>query len=230
MSNTRPNRNSAVDVTATRPFRLVIPPVYRYMQKEFASALMERGELRLSCIKTFQAHKDEARGDILEGSAHLLTRSGNWTFMSSVSVGDSSYIICGSHILSQDIQKQFSGADAVIEIFDPANFALAVSNQLAGFINGVSSHCIYTDRQTIERAIDEDVLAKVIKDDGTSIAINDMMAAGNAIAQEDANFIKDRKFSPQAEYRFVWNVDREVTEHIDIKIPGISFCCREVNL
>ena len=46
-----------------RPWKAILPPVYRYLPMRFVDAFFETGSLRLSSFKQFAMHVDEARLD-----------------------------------------------------------------------------------------------------------------------------------------------------------------------
>jgi hypothetical protein len=222
-----PNVASVDYLPNNHPWRVLLPPVYRYLPQQFVDHFFDTGELRLSTITQFRSHTDEARLDHREGSAVVRGIGEGREFWAVLGHSISSYILCGSFILSRQIMERFEGAQAAIEIFNVPDFALEVGRQLVGFQNGVSGYCIYGDGASLTRALRGDPFP--LPEDGSDIPFERLwQAVGNATQNEEM-FIKHRDYSYQAEYRMIWNVDVPPNDPIVVKAPKARDFCRPIS-
>jgi hypothetical protein len=216
------------DFHANRPWRVLLPPVYRYLPKEYVDRFFDTGELRLSSVALFKQHKDEARADSDEGGALIAGLGGGKHLLASVSTGQQSYILCGSHILSATIMNSFPGCDAAIEIASVPDFGQEIARQLAGFMSGISGYCIYANNRILVRHLDH-VPFPLPPGEGEDVPVEMIAGALNAIGQGEELFLKHSKFSSQAEYRLIWNIDKPSQDHIFVVAPQARAFCRRVS-
>jgi hypothetical protein len=218
---------ASIDYQANRPWRMLLPPVYRYLPGEFVGRFFDKGELRLSSFAQFAKHTDEARGDANEGQSMVSSQGGGRQFTAFVSTGHQSCVLCGSFILSKSIMERFSGCNAAIEITNVPDFALAVARQLAGFTNGVSGYCIYAANRILVRHVDTDPFP-LPADPKEGISMDRMFAATAAASQLEDMFLKSSNYSYQAEYRLIWNMDKPLPDNIIISAPDARQFCRRI--
>jgi hypothetical protein len=219
---------ASIDYQANRPWRVLLPPVYRYLPNEFVSSFFDKGELRLSSFAQFAKHTDEARGDTQEGQSMVSAQGGGRQFVSFVSTGHQSYVLCGSFILSKPIMERFSDCDAVIEITNVPEFALAVARQLAGFTSGVSGYCIYAANRVLVRHVGADPFP-LPTDPKEGIPMDRLFAATAAASQHEDMFLKSSDYAYQAEYRLIWNIDKPTQDNVIITAPDARQFCRRVS-
>lgn len=211
---------------ANRPWRMKIPPVYRFLPEEFVDRFFDSGELRLSSFSKFTKHTDEARLDIDEGRAYVVASSPDRTFGALIDGGRNSYVLCGSTTLSRELVNTFVGTNAAIEITQIGDFGLAVARQLSGFVSGVSGHCIYAGR-ILNRHVRADPVP-LPKGQSRDIPIESLFEAVGAASLEDDMFLKDIKYAGQGEYRLIWNLDKPSDDTITIFAPDAIQFCRKV--
>lgn len=208
------------------PWRVLLPPVYRYLPEQFAAAFFENGELMLSSFVRFRRHVDEARGDSQEG--RLITRAigGDKELWAVSAAGQDALVVCGSLSLDRQIMEKFEGCNACIEITNVPSFGLEVARQLPGFRAGLSGHCIYGTRM-LERHVEGDPFP-LPEGPEKVIPLEQLFERLAAVHHGEEYLIKERGFAYQAEYRLLWFVDPLPTENIIIKVPNARAFCRAV--
>lgn len=209
----------------SQPWRVLLPPVYRYLPQDYVSSFFENGELMLASVKQFHKHQDEARGDLDEGKAILRLRGPSKEFWALTASGQNSYILSTSLRLDSETMGKFEGCDAAFEIFDVPNFALEVARQLAGFRNGTSGHCIYRGYAISRRTAEDAVLGD---GSGQEITFEDMVRLVGDAAGAEHLLLKAPRFAYQEEYRLIWNTDAEVGSNIIVKAPFARQYCRRL--
>jgi hypothetical protein len=219
---------ASINFNANRPWRILLPPVYRYLPGKYVDAFFETGQLMLSSFSRFKRHEDEARGDKDEGRSMVLSQGAGRQFGAFVVGGQDAYVLCGSFILSKAIIEKFDGCDAAIEITDVPQFALAVARQLPGFISGLSGYCIYADSRILARQVDRDPFP-LPQDPNEQIPIGRILEATHDAALEEDLFLKQQQYSYQAEYRMIWNMDKEPLPFCIINSMEATQFCRRVS-
>ena len=58
-----------------KPSQVLLPNVYRYLDKKFVDLFFEDGIIRLGSFSRFQKYPDEVRGDISEGKGAIQSKS-----------------------------------------------------------------------------------------------------------------------------------------------------------
>ena len=218
---------ASIDYQTNRPWRVLLPPVFRYLPRMYVERFFESGELRLSSFSQFSKHKDEARGDREEGNSLVSSKGGGRQFLAAVGGGHKSYVLCGSFTLSGAIMSKFSGCDAAFEITDVPNFAFAVARQLAGFTSGISGYCIYADSRMLIRNIDNDPFP-LPANPGEGIPMETIFQATAAAGQGEDLFLKQSKYAYQAEYRLIWHLDKPPHDSLIVVAPDARQFCRQV--
>jgi hypothetical protein len=156
------------------------------------------------------------------------SQGGGRSFGAFVLSGHQSYVLCGSFVLSNSIMQRFSDCDAVIEITNVPEFALAVARQLAGFTSGVSGYCIYAANRILVRHVDAD-LFPLPADPKEGILMDRMFAATAAASQNEDMFLKSSVYAYQAEYRLIWNMDKPPQDAVIITSVDARKFCRRVS-
>ena len=216
-----------IPMTFTRPWRVLLPTVYRYLDAKYVEAFFADGELRLSSVSNCRKHPDEVRGDLSEGSSMVGMEGGGRSFGAWITSGQNEYILCGAMVLSKELLSEFSGADAAIQIDDVVEFARCVADQLAGSTGGMSGACSYVDTKYLIKSVSGDPFP--LPKDGGTIPVEDVLMATQRANLGEDRFLKHRRFVGQAEYRFVWSVDHPAADYITIKAPEARRFCRALS-
>lgn len=205
----------------------MLPPVYRYLPMRFVNAFFEAGSLRLSSFKQFRKHTDEARLDANEGQSMVSMQGAGRQFSAMISGGHNAFVLCGSTTLSSELMEKFEGTEGAIEITNVPEFALALSRQLAGFVSGISGHCIYAGR-ILERHVAHDPFP-LANDPNEQISMERVFTAAAQAGQDEDMLLKEKRYAYQAEYRLIWTIDKEIPDFIDINSLEARQFCRKVS-
>ena len=201
------------------------------MKKSYVDDFFATGKLRLGSFDQFSKHTDEARLDGQEGRgmvAHQHHEGVGQHIAGYMIYGESSYVFCGSSVLSDSIAAEF-GADSGFRINDTVAFADVIAHRISGFRGGCEGPCIYMPRRIVVRNVGH-VEDSAIHDDSEpdKVSLDKMMGFLSSMAGDDPLFLKDSKYSYQCEYRFVWHThDSKVRGFADIEVPEArQFCTR----
>ena len=140
-------------VPFSKPWKVLQPTVFRYMDRRWIDAFFETGALRLSSLARFQRHVDEQRQDQNEGvqSYEYYTPSEPPLFLSTwIHYGMNAYVLCGSMSESGSLATAF-GADDYLAIQETMEFANAIAAHIPGFIGGTEGPCLYLNRRLLKR-------------------------------------------------------------------------------
>lgn len=197
------------------------PPLYRYLPLKYVDAFFADGSLRLSSFATFHKHADEERRDEKEGISllvHSNQEGSGQTLTGWGEHGRNAYVLCGALRQDDGLMNDFQ-CDSYIQINDTAGFAQLVANQIAGFAGVLAGPCRYAQMRIIERdlgPIDPD-----------SLSIEEIYRLANDQQKLEALFLKEQRYSHQAEYRILWLTSGTTEPFLDIKVPdAISLCSR----
>jgi len=118
--------------------------------------------------------------------------------------------------------------NSYFRITDTTKFGIAVARHIPGLVAGFEGPCLYQDKKIVEQDlgyINLDDFRNERTEGKISIpALNDFL---NSRMQHYPMFLKDKSFSHQVEYRYVWIVRKKESDFIDIKVPeAIQFCER----
>lgn len=217
-----------ITIQVTKPWHIVTPVLFRYLDQKFINEFFESGRLRLSSFRAFSEYKDEQRFDPNEGQ-NILNGTGNGiAFRAKVHHGISSLIFCTSTIEDDQLMKDFN-TDGYFKIKDSTNFGISISNKIPGFLSGLEGPCIYASERIINRKIDlknQDIIKlKELKEKKGPEYKEEILKLINKIGETDVYFIKLNKYSGQNEYRFIWNVQSFNEDAMFIECPeAIQFC------
>jgi hypothetical protein len=206
-----------------RPWSVIQPRVYRFLEAEYVDAFFENGSLMLSSFSRFASHADEQRGDAMEGKGVRVVTGKDCTLVMASGRGDDCYILCGATTNTAGVRSCFPYANAAFVIDNPLEFANMVSSCIPRFKGGVSGHCIYQDDPTIRRH-DEDLTLEEIQPKTLDDLPRVMERAGGI----EELFIKRSKFASQAEYRFAWASAGPIEDKIVVTCPEARQYCRRI--
>lgn len=137
--------------------------------------------------------------------------------------GQEAYILCASTI---ETALPINGSMSAFRILDTLGFANAISAHIPGFLGGTEGLCSYrdntilrkTDPQPFEPPPDGADMEKWFEEHERRIGKHSV----------DAFFVKESRFSHEAEYRFIWFASGPHRNHIDIKCPAARQFCERV--
>ena len=214
------------------PWAILRPTMFRLMEKQYVDDFFEHGKLRLSSFEKFSQHNDEQRQDPSEGKSVNSAFDGSMTVVTGTGVGGSSYILCGASNLSGEVSTAFPDCDAAIQINNPTEFAAAISFALPNFRDGMEGACIYREKRLIERKYTDGRQNRIFEQnklEGGGVdmkVLQEMQAETGGIEQF---FLKADKYSPQSEYRLVWNCTKS-DDVVDLVVPAAKQFCTRLNL
>ena len=228
---------NSLDLTINKPLSLKFPAVYRYLDKEWIDLFFETGKLRISSFRRFREFPDEIRGDKGEGSGAISASGPDTKFNFNLmgNLGRDGYMMSSSLRDSPDLEKQFKTNSRFL-IADPLNFAVAISNALAGCNHVFLGFCNYQKHRVVEKVIEgfsaKDFTNKegnfIIGGPGMNKRMNEMVGSGI-----DLMYLKTEKYIDQVEFRFVWSLNEQffkTEEFLDIEAKeAIQFCKRIPN-
>lgn len=213
-----------LNLARKRPWTIVIPKVYRYMDQKYIDEFFETGILRLSTFHTFAQHKDEQRHDPKEGFNILFGLGDNSTIVAVTRHGSNSLIFCTSTIEDDQLMQSFN-TNGYFKINKSIDFAVAIAEKIPGCKGGLQGPCIYADRRSIERRFSEpDEIVARLQEEGKKPELQETLATASRIGGSDTFFTKLKKFKSQIEYRFIWHVP-EAKDPVFVECPeALEFC------
>ena len=118
--------------------------------------------------------------------------------------------------------------DSVIRIDDTVAFGQAVSRHVPGFTGGAEGLCRYQSARAFERDLGFVDGINVTLPDGTQAydQARLLQVLDNGIGVVPL-FLKEIRFSCEAEYRFIWFSSSSVAPYLIVKVPEArEFCSR----
>lgn len=212
-----------------------IPPLYRYLEKQYVDLFFDKKILRVSSFEHFKKHKDEARLDTNEGVANLIGKCSDSNMRVEMKFGVSnSFVLCMSAIKSKSICDMFN-VDSCFEIFDVVNFSIIIADALIkkNYIvpQILFGFCSYRDTRELHSSIKQENIDEIkIDDKKHTMDFNALFSLGNKMSMPDIYFLKSNNYIEQHEYRIIWNIYNEkIPDFIDLYIPDIDKVCRKIN-
>lgn len=221
-----------ITLPLTTAWNICTPHLFRYMPEEFVNNFFEDGSIRLSSFTQFHSHEDEQRLDKREGKAMFVSttqKNGGQTVQVHTKPELNAYVLCTTMIHDSSLMDSFK-CDSYIKIMDSTNFGMAVARHIPGVLASFEGPCIYQYRKIIEQDLGY-IKMNQFNDTDNPKHIN-VKALNNFILKKMGHlslFLKDKSFSHQSEYRYVWLVSNKETDFIDIKVPEIREICTPPN-
>lgn len=196
------------------------PPVVRVMESRYVDDFFKNGSLRISSFESFRKHPDERRRDGEEGTAVMEIKSPNSTLSAVTFNGQEAYVLCAS-----TVEPELSDDQDGLIIEDTVAFSAAVSRFLPGFVGGTEGLCTYRST-TLYRAFDDHEFKPPAPDeDPEKWAERQDRIIGRHM--QNKFFIKNSKFSHEAEYRMIWFCAGKRRDYVDIECAdALRFCRR----
>lgn len=234
-----------LNVNNNSRWNALTPPVFRFMQQKYVDDFFDHGHLRLSSITRFEQHQDEQRGDTSEGWGFIAIRGKASTLMSVMRAGKDFYVLCGSANLTKNLCTAFGDCDAAMVIDAPLLFAQAIERHIPQFVRGFVGPAVYREGRYIQKFRDLTEFDKISNKynqhklpDGATIEEHNAhfeklpIEYQNAFKEQvysiEPLFLKNSKYSDQAEYRFLWQSDAPIDPYLDITVPEATKFCRRV--
>lgn len=199
-----------------------MPMLTRQMKTEYVDAFFQDGTLRLSSFDVFRRHPDELRRDTQEGRIVMEIEAPNGKTSVLGTNGQEAYVMCASTVETALLSD---GSVSAFRILDTLGFANAISGQIQGFLGGTEGLCSYRDNTVLKKRDSRPISPppeganpeKWFEEQKRYIGMHSI----------DAFFVKESRFSHEAEYRFIWFASGARREYLDIKCPAaIQFCER----
>lgn len=223
-----------VTVQSTKPVNVLLPCVYRYMDKKFVDLFFDEGILRISSYNRFRTYPDEVRGDPNEAKGTYSTKTKEGNRFNVMTAGGSSEYMLSASLFENDILKNEFKVDTLIKITDPINFFAAISNAIVGFHQGFIGFCNYQDIGIVEKKVEDFSIKEFENENGELMIGNEAMhkrmeqMVGSNI---DLFFLKRKKYQSQVEFRFVWQINSQyypIHEYIDVNCKeALQYCEKE---
>jgi hypothetical protein len=206
---------------------VVLPPVYRYLPKEYVDEFFSSGKLRLSAFSEFAKHVDEQRHDPQEG--HLIVEmpipSKKIAIRIRGGAGRNSYILSTSLRGDTELMQAFH-TDSYFKINDVAEFSIAIASKILGFKSIIFGSCKYLSQRAIQQDMGILAMKAAETKPGEKIDRNLIINIGNQVFPKGM-FIKLIRHSHQQEYRLIWRVNYEVNEPLYVECrEAVQFCQR----
>ena len=216
----------AITLQLGQPWSVITPTVYRYEDRQWVDAFFETGAIRLSSFAKFRSYEDEIRGDRREGTAVCRGVGPDGSdHLTLQSQGTTAAILCCSQRLDRELMEAF-GRDAAFAITNTVGFAREIARQLPGYLNGIEGSCIYRNRAVINRRIGLNI-EDYRRNDGT-LDMQMISDVNREVGGAELLLLKQEKYAVQQEYRFVWELDRLTSEHVDLIAPNARQYCRSL--
>lgn len=211
-----------IQMAFTRPWSFRVPLLTRQMKAEFVDAFFLDGTLRLSSFEVFRNHPDEVRRDSQEGRIVMQIEAPNGKTSILGTNGQEAYIMCASTIAAA---LPADGSVAAFRILDTLGFANAISSQIPGFLGGTEGLCSYRDNTMLRKKDSKPIAPPPAGADPEKWFEEEQRHMGRHSI--DAFFVKQNRFSHEAEYRFIWFASGPHRDYLDIKCPAaLQFCER----
>jgi hypothetical protein len=192
------------------------------MKAEFVDAFFTDGTLRLSSFEVFRKHPDELRRDSQEGRIVMEIEAPNGKTSILGTNGQEAYVMCASTV---ETTLPSDGSVAAFRILDTLGFANAISGQIPGFLGGTEGLCSYRDNTMLKKRDSRPIASPPDGVDPEKWFEEQQHYIGKHSI--DAFFIKESRFSHEAEYRFIWFASGIHKDYLDIKCPAaLQFCER----
>lgn len=211
-----------IHLAFSRPWKIRVPLLTRQMKTEYVEAFFQDGTLRLSSFEVFRKHPDELRRDSQEGKIVMEIEAPNGKTSIIGANGQEAYVMCASTV---ETALPDDGSISAFRILDTVSFANAISGQIPGFLGGTEGLCSYRDNTMLRKRDSRPISPPQEAADAERwFEEQQRYIGGHSI---DAFFVKESRFSHEAEYRFIWFASGAHKEYLDIKCPAaVQFCER----
>jgi hypothetical protein len=207
------------------------------MNTEYIENFFETGNFMLTTFDRCKTIEDDSRKDENEGVCNFEINHNGGNLSGIQICGKQSYMLCTSMIESKSLMEKFK-TDNYLIIFDTIGFVNSISKWIKGFCNGKIGICIYKGERIIKKNTDFDInntTKEMIKasNDGNEEEAKRLFYQQKREISESINnnlinepyFIKEARFSEEAEVRIIWTVEYDVKEPLFIECrEATNFC------
>ena len=225
-----------IEPETLKAFGNKLPILYRYLPTRYIDDFFRNGALMLTTYARCKIHEDQARCDPNDGKRNYLLTHGGMAVAGIQGVGKRSYLLCTS---------MFPGVDhfddkTYFAINNPLAFAAAVARSVPSFQSGRLGKCLYRSEPSLsvesERPVmpDPSELLAARDHQTVELAFNRMnQAMGHLVDSKlgaETYFVKaEARFEKDSEFRFIFTVDKDVSDVLVISCAeAVKFCARVV--
>ena len=208
----------------TDRLKLSIPKrLFKKMKAEYADLLCNNGIVRLGALSFYEKCENHAIKDSNEGLFICQAVGQDKTVYAVVRTNEHVLVYC----VTKDLNANFDGYDACVEILNPGEFAMRLRNALNIKFAGknalkysIMARCHYQHSRIVCGALHG--FAESLVDLGElSVDTIDVIA--------DRKFIiKERQFIADNEFRFAFVMQGDVQNYVTIECPDIIGLCRRI--
>mgnify|MGYP001435509137 CR=1 FL=1 len=205
-----------------RPWMFRVPPLIQYIHRKYVDDFFATGTIQLSSWRACWEAEDAERRDWSEGRYEgMVGNCAVAAFMPPV------HLLCVSAVENKEMASAWQ-TDAGIRIVRPQEFAHAIARRLAasdaGFKGGEFGPCAYRDGKFNQWHAQTPVIDSEPTEE-TMMQLEECISR----AALPTIFVKDVKFQPQAEWRFVWWIDAPKSDRLLIECPEARQYCESVS-
>ncbi len=218
------------------------PVSYRFMPHQYVDEFFESGRLRLSTFHACRDLENPLTRDEREGQSNIKFASTHLASEAVLDVGKDCYLLCATLAPPLPNETRF-GSTGCFRIDDPQGFSYAIAQRIEGVTKCVHRACEYHEARVVDRgrqlAEETDGAFQRLMNSLTPQATPDeaeaaflqmrkeLNAVQHAVVGDDPYFIKDKRFSEDREFRFVWKVSAVDGSSLLLAVPeAVQFCAR----
>lgn len=209
--------NKYAEITYENDFYGLEKPVRKIIKmakSEHVDNFFNKGTLQLGTFEYYRNHESTEVKDQEEGANLLVGQNSTQTAIITLTGGFDQFLFCCFDGDPDPSLIERFGYDSHFEIVDPVGFQNAISERLSS-ISSHRSKCIYKK--------DKVLVSKVNENFNFGVLSSHMEQLGNV----SKHFIKNRKFEHQNEYRFTWQLPKNLEGPIIMDFPeAIKYCKR----
>lgn len=219
-----------INLPSTKTVSVLLPTLYRYLNKEYLDLFFEKGIMRISSLNRFKNYDDEIRGDVNEGTGSMISKTQDADIYVSAKTlpENNDYILSTSLIYDEEIMRTFK-TDSCLKIVRPLEFSLAILNSIPGSIGMHIGFCNYQNTRTIDL-----MLPNFTKSDFLDGPLFSFTQPSKPMIEQDPmklKFLKESKYQNQFEFRLLWSIDDRyfaMAEYLDIECKEAILYCEKI--
>lgn len=228
LSDDERNSGRFIEVPEQLSWQIMPSVLYRYLEKKYIDEFFRTGRLRLSSFSMFSKHKDEQRGDKLEGQNVLVALGSGHTVIAKTSHGQNAHVLSTSYLKSDALMTDF-GCDGCFRITNSMGFGMTLSKKIPGFKHGIEGPCCYMTERVVKKTLVDFSIEELQHDDDKSkLDLDKIAQLTGQMAGPEVFFVKHMSYQHQLEHRFVWLLDRDAEEYCFVECPEVLEFCEKV--
>ena len=205
-----------------------LPRVVRYLQDEHVDSFLQDGTLWLTSFRKCANHDDNRRHDAREGRLTMSATAPGGSTLNVVALpAPNLYVMCGSVLADRTLRDDFGGSGFVIS--KPFEFAAEIARAIPNCTGLAQGPCFYEPESVQRHELSEPIISR--DPESEEELVGKMDAAIASIDQLSSVFTKPAvPFAEQHEYRFIWYMEHDVEEHLEIRSPAAAKYCTRLEL